>query len=313
MELFISTLGQMIYLFIFIAIGYILAKFRVLPNGTDKVIAKLENNIFIPCLVASTFISNFTKDKLASAGLLFGLSFGLMVIILPLSILIPKLIVKDKYTRDIYTYGLAFSNFGFMGNSVVNALFPQYFMEYLIFTLPLWILIYLWGVPFLLMPSGEKSGILKRLKNFVNPMFIGMLIGGIIGIFAIRLPTSISSAVDTLGSCMSPMAMILTGVTVAKINLKKVLTDYKIYIVSFIRLLIIPIAFMGIFMLFDCSQVFLICAIASLAMPLGLNTVVIPSAYGKDTSTAAGMALISHTLSCITIPLIFLIFDKLFA
>ena len=203
----------MIYLFIFIAIGYILAKFRVLPNGTDKVIAKLENNIFIPCLVASTFISNFTKDKLASAGLLFGLSFGLMVIILPLSILIPKLIVKDKYTRDIYTYGLAFSNFGFMGNSVVNALFPQYFMEYLIFTLPLWILIYLWGVPFLLMPSGEKSGILKRLKNFVNPMFIGMLIGGIIGIFAIRLPTSISSAVDTLGSCMSPMAMILTGVT----------------------------------------------------------------------------------------------------
>ena len=48
------------------------------------------------------------------------------------------------------------------------------------------------------------------------------------------------------------------------------------------------------------------------AKKLGFNTVVIPSAYGKDTSTAAGMALISHTLSCITIPLIFLIFDKLF-
>jgi len=108
------------------------------------------------------------------------------------------------------------------------------------------------------------------------------------------------------------MAMILTGVTVAKIDLKKVLTDYKIYIVSSIRLLILPIVFMGIFMLFDCSKTFLICAVASLAMPLGLNTVVIPSAYGKDTSTAAGMALISHTLSCITIPLIFLIFDKLF-
>jgi len=313
MELFMSTLSQMIYLFSLIAVGYVLAKFEVLPSGTDKVIAKLENNIFIPCLVASTFISNFTKDKIASAGLLFGLSFGIMAIILPLSVLVPKLIVKDKYTRDIYTYGLAFSNFGFMGNSVVNALFPQYFMEYLIFTLPLWILIYLWGVPFLLMPRSENSGILKRLKNFVNPMFIGMLIGGVIGILSIKLPSSMDTAVNTLGSCMSPMAMILTGVTVAKINIKRVLIDYKIYIVSFIRLLVIPIVFMGIFMCFDCSQVFLICAVSSLAMPLGLNTLVIPSAYGKDTSTAAGMALISHVLSCITIPLVFLIFEKLFS
>ena len=185
MALFNSTLGQMIYLFILIALGYALAKVGVLQEGTDKVIAKMENNIFIPCLVASTFISNFTVDKLVSAGRLFGLSFVLMMVVLPLSVVIPKLIVRDKYTRNIFTYGLAFSNFGFMGNSVVNALFPHVFMEYLIFTLPLWILIYLWGVPFLLMPGGEKKGVLKRLKNFINPMFIAMLLGGIIGILEI--------------------------------------------------------------------------------------------------------------------------------
>ena len=48
-----------------------------------------------------------------------------------------------------------------------------------------------------------------------------------------------------------------------------------------------------------------ICALCSLAMPLGLNTIVIPSALGKDTTVAAGMAVISHLLSIITIPLIF--------
>ena len=312
MELFMSTLGQMVYLFILIALGYILARVGALQDGTEKVIAKLENNLFIPCLVASTFISNFTKEKLASAGSLFGLSSLLILVIVPLAVLIPKTLVKDDYTRNIYTYGLAFSNFGFMGNSVVNALFPQIFMEYLIFTLPLWILIYLWGVPFLLMPKGERAGVLQRLKNFINPMFIGMLIGGIIGILSIKLPESVNSALNTLGGCMSPMAMILTGVTVEKINIKKMLCDYSIYIVSIIRLLIIPIVFMGIFMLFDFDKTFLICAVVSLAMPLGLNTVVIPSAYGKDTSTAAGMALISHALSCATIPLVFLIFDLLF-
>jgi predicted permease len=46
-------------------------------------------------------------------------------------------------------------------------------------------------------------------------------------------------------------------------------------------------------------------------MPLGLNSVVIPGAYGLDTSAAAGMALISHVLSCISIPAIFMLFDMI--
>jgi predicted permease len=42
-----------------------------------------------------------------------------------------------------------------------------------------------------------------------------------------------------------------------------------------------------------------------MAMPLGINAVVVPAAYGKDTSVAAGIAIISHVISCATIPLIF--------
>ena len=308
MELFYSTVNQMIFLFILIIIGFLLSKIGVLPDGTSKIIAKMENNIFIPALVMGTFISNFTIERISSAGRLFGSSFLITIIVIPLSILIPKLIVKDKYTRNIYTYGLAFSNFGFMGNSVVNALFPEYFMEYLIFTLPLWILIYLWGVPALLIPNDEKISLVKRLKNFVNPMFVGMIIGMLIGIIGLKLPSSINTAITTLGNCMSPMAMILTGVTIAKIDLKKVISNYKIYIVSAVRLLVFPLVFILFASFFEFSQVFLICAVCSLAMPLGLNTIVIPSAYGKDTSTAAGMALVSHVLSCITIPIVFLIF-----
>ena len=47
------------------------------------------------------------------------------------------------------------------------------------------------------------------------------------------------------------------------------------------------------------------CMICNLAMPLGLSTIVVPAAYGKDSTVAASMALISHLLSCITIPIVF--------
>ena len=42
-----------------------------------------------------------------------------------------------------------------------------------------------------------------------------------------------------------------------------------------------------------------------LGMPLGLSSVIIPTAYGKDTSEAATLALVSHVLCVATIPVIF--------
>jgi predicted permease len=66
-----------------------------------------------------------------------------------------------------------------------------------------------------------------------------------------------------------------------------------------------PLILIGISLFVEFPQTTFICALCSLAMPLGLNTIVIPSAYGKDTSVGARMAIISHLLSVITIPVIF--------
>ncbi len=308
MDVFLSTLNQTGFLFTLIVIGFVLAKFKFIPDNSNAVLAKLENTVFVPALVMGTFIKYFTVEQLGAASKLFLISFAIAFITILIAIIVSKLITRDKYVQNIFTYGLAFSNFGFMGNAVVSALFPEVFMNYLIFTLPLWILIYLWGVPVLLIADyGEKQTLKTRLKSFVNPMFVCMIIGMIIGITGIKLPDFCINVIDTAGSCMSPVAMLLTGITVSTMNVKKTFTNIRVYAVSVIRLLIIPLAFIGIakFIPFE-SSVF-ICALCSLAMPLGLNTIVIPSAYGKDTSVAAGMAVISHLLSCITIPILFAI------
>ena len=304
----------MAFLFSLIVIGYILAKLKVIPENSASVLAKLENTIFIPGLVLGTFIKNFTVERISTAWILFVGSFAICVIVIPLAILVSKLCAKDKYTQNIYTYGLAFSNFGFMGNAVVSALFPDIFLEYLIFTLPLWILIYLWGVPSLLISDGSKRSLGQKMKSFVNPMFITMIIGMIIGISGLKLPGWTTSVISTAGDCMSPIAMLLTGITVAGISLKKVFTNVGVWVVSVVRLIIFPLIFIGLFYVLplpNSLDTFVICAVCSLAMPLGLNTIVIPSAYGRDTTVASGMALISHLLSCLTIPLIFMLFNAL--
>ena len=53
-------------------------------------------------------------------------------------------------------------------------------------------------------------------------------------------------------------------------------------------------------------------AFFAFAAPLGLNTVVFPAAYGEDSSTGASMAMISHTLCVLTIPLLYALMTLIF-
>ena len=322
MNVFIPVLGQMLVLFAFILIGYLLYKFKVMSDGAFEVLSKLENTVFIPALVLSAFMKDCTRDNIGKLWQLLLASFALMFIIIPISLLFAKITSgKDKFLKQIVTYGFVFSNFGFMGYAVVNGLFPEIFTQYTVFTLPFWFGIYVWGAPVLLMGDSdpEKNTFKAKLKNIINPMFIAMIIGMIIGLSGLgaKMPKLVVDSVDKLGNCMSPIAMIITGITVAKFNILKYMKKVWVYSVSLIRLILFPIIYLGICILIIhmkhpiVPDAVLKCGMCMVAMPMGLNTIVIPAAYGKDTSQAAVLAIVTHVLSVITIPVIFMIFEKI--
>jgi predicted permease len=296
----------------FILIGYVVSRLGAVPASGASVLSKMENNVFIPALVLSTFWKGFTPESFGSAWTFLAGGSVVIGLSIPAAILLAKLCAKDDYTRKIYTYGLSFSNFGFMGNAVVEALFPEVFLEYLIFVLPFWTGIYVWGVPVLLIPpeGTEKPSLKDRLKPLLNPMFLSVLAGMLVGISGIPMPGFLNTAVSSLGACMSPVAMLLTGMTVAVIELKPLLRSGPVWRTSLLRLLAIPVAVIGLLQFLPLPRDLAVCTVCALAMPLGLNAIVIPSAYGRDTTAAAGMALVSHLLSCLTIPLVFLLLQS---
>ncbi len=305
MDVFVPVMNQIAFLFGFIAIGYILVELDFVPENASVTLAKLENTIFVPGLILGTFITNFTIERISSAWKLMLISGIIGLIAIAFAIVTSKLITRDGYIRNIYTYGLSFANFGFMGNAVVKGIYPDIFFEYIVFTLPLWIFIYIWGVPALLISDTEHERTFKdTLKSFINPMFISVILGTIIGLSNVKLPAFVLSIVTVSGDCMSPVAMILTGMVVASISLKTAFTNIRTYIVSFIRLIIMPLILIAVAKIIKIPETVYLCGLCSLAMPLGLNTIVIPGAYGKDTSEAAGMTLVSHLLACLTIPII---------
>ena len=303
-DILLPTMGRIGFLFLLIGAGWLLSIIGVLPKGSSTVLAKLENTLFVPALVMSTFMRYFTPSRIISAWKTLLVGTITLVAFLPLALIFARICGKEDYSRKIYTYGLAFSNFGFMGNAVIDALYPGYFLDYLIFTLPFWMLIYLWGVPTLLIPGSKKS-IGSRLKALFNPMFVGMLIGIILGLTGLSLPGFVSSAVSVAADCMSPIAMLLTGVTVAGMRFGEAFGKIGVWVASLIRLLLFPVMAIIALIFIPLSPVLEVCIVAVLAMPLGLNTIVVPAAYGKNVTVATSMALLSHLLSVLTIPVVF--------
>jgi len=145
-------------------------------------------------------------------------------------------------------------------------------------------------------------------------MIVGMLIGVVIGLSGLKLPTSLKKVIDVSGDCMSPVAMLLTGLTIGNIDLLALLRKWRIYLTTAIKLFAYPLIFFVIALLLPrnafFNDTFFKCAMCFASMPMGLNTIVIPAAYGKDTTDAAGLALVSHLISIITIPLSFMLLQN---
>ena len=313
MEVFLPTLNQMGLLILLMLIGYLLVKFKIMPEQSAVILSKLENTVLLPALVLSTFMENMTVQRLSGAWQYFVCGLVAVSVSVPVALGIVRLITKDAYIRKIYTYGLAFSNFGFMGNAVVVALFPAVFPDYLIYVMPFYMVVYTWGVPELLLPKREGGGLKSRLLAFQNPMVIAMLLGIVLGLTRLPLPQFVGQTVSVLGSGMSPVAMLLTGMTIANIDLIATLKNWSIYVISLVRLILIPLVGIALVRLIGLPYPLALCTVCVLAMPLGLSTVVIPGGYGLDTSVAAGMALISHVMSAATIPLVFMLFHYIVA
>ena len=142
-------------------------------------------------------------------------------------------------------------------------------------------------------------------------MFVCTILGMMIGLLNIPMPQFVNAAISAAGNCMSPVAMLLTGMTIAQFDLREILGIKSVYVVTALRLLVFPALFLGAMLVIPFPETFATCAICSFAMPLGLNTIIIPSAQGKDTKVASGMALVSHVLSCLTIPVVFMVFERL--
>ena len=296
----------MLVLFTFMALGYFLNFKGILPLNTSTAISRIETNVLVPCLVFNTFYKYCTVKNMSEKWLYIVYGVAIMVVSLLIGIFLAKFFAKEDYLQKIYTYSFAVANFSFMGNAVVLGIFGEdVLFDYMIFTLPLCLYVYSFGTASLIPKKDNKR---FSLKVFLNPICISMLLGAFAGLSGLPLPKFLLTSIAQAGACMSPLAMVLTGFIVANYSFKTLAKQKRVYLASVLRLIVLPLIFVVVLKLLKTDETIIMLTLCATAMPLGLNTVVFPAAYGGDTTPGAAMALISHLMSIITIPIMFTLF-----
>lgn len=300
MNTFTATLEQMLFLFLCILIGFALNRARILTADADVVISRLESYVFVPAMVLNSFRTYCTADNLMADAK--GLAFFMVMLgvyVALACLLAPRFAARQEET-GIYRYGIAVPNYGFMGNSIVQGLLGDAMLfHYLILCIPAGMLGASAGIIWL--TAGKKRFSPKML---INPMFVAMLIGMALGFSRCPLPGFVGKTLVACAGCYSPLAMVLTGFVIGKYDFLGLFRRRNVYILTALRLVALPLACLGVCRLLRVDAQTTALAMVFSAMPLGLNTIVFPAAYGGDETLGASMAVISNIVGLITVPLI---------
>ena len=204
---------------------------------------------------------------------------------------------KNEYERRVYTYSIPISNYAYLGYALIEAVFGESVLaEFMLFVIPF--VIFTYTVGYLLLVGGKEN----PLKKLLNPIVIAIVLGVIAGLTEIPMPDLITTAVSSASACVGPLSMLITGITLSGFAFKELLTDVRAYIFSALRLIVLPAMAYLVCRLFKLDSIMPMVLIVT-CMPCGLNPIVFPKLIGEDCKPGARLALITHVLSLITLPI----------
>lgn len=298
MQIILQQVGMM---FIFILAGYLLGYKKLLDNTQTKILSVVLLYVVLPCNVFNTFSQQFTLAYLREKYVFILVGIALVIVTLAISKPMAKKLAETPYESVLYRYALCMPNYGYMGYPVVSGIFGSAaLMNFMLYVMPINIMTYIYFLP--RMTKKESFS----LKTLVNPPIIGMVLGMIVGLTEIPVPSFISTVCSSAQGCLGPLGMLMTGITISMFPLKKLVDNKKTYLVTAYRMILLPAAIWLLLKPF-CPEDLVRVAVLAYAMPCGMNTIVFPKLVGENNIVGASLPFVSTVICMLTLP-VFLYF-----
>ena len=296
-HLVFSSIG---ILFILIAIGCIAFHIGFIKREWIPALSSIVLNIALPCLILMSMQVPLSPERMSDTISVFLIEAVIYTISCLIALIVPYILCISRENCGVHRYMILYSNLGFMGYPICAALYgPESAFYVTLVNIPFGLLAFSLGVYLIRKGSGTVS-----LKNMMNPGLIASIIGLCFFLTGIVIPSPINTSLEMLGSITSPLAMIAIGAMIASMPVSATFRDTRMYIISAIRLLIIPCITFFLLRPFISDPLLLGVPVLLSAMPVAANTVFMAQEYGGDVEVASRGVFLSTILCLITIPLL---------
>lgn len=307
MELALTAAREILVMVLIALAGFVIYKKGIINEKGSKVLTTLLLTVVNPMMIIDAYQVEIDSRLMNN----FLISAVLAIISHLVGIVISFAAVrKGKANYEIERLSVVYSNCGFIGIPLINGIFGSEGVLYLTAYLTVFN-ICLWTHGILQVVAG--SDIKTMLKNLISPAIVCCVIGIVLFVFKIKLPSPVAKAVEQIGSMNSPLAMIIAGTTIAGANLKSALTNFRAYYIIFLRHLAVPIVCILIFVPFGFEEIVSVTAVIEAACPIAASGTMFAINYNKDAHYASEIFAISTLLSVVSLPLIILFAEYMIA
>ena len=309
MNISILLMQQIVQLFLMIFMGYLIVKTGLVRDDDSKVLSKIILYLIVPCVIINAFQVDYTTDTVKGLLIAFAASVMTQVILLVVISVAGRLL----HLNEVEVASVYYSNSGNLIVPIVTFILGQEWVLYGCVFMSVQ-LVFLWTHCKKII-SREASYDWKKIVLNIN--MISIFIGILLFFTKIHLPEIINDSISSVGNMIGPASMIVTGMLFAGMDLKQIFTNKKVYFITFLRLIVVPLIALVLIKLSnlasfsaDGNKIMLIVFLAIIT-PSASTVTQMCQVYGNESKHASAINVMTTLLSIITMPVMVMLFQMI--
>ena len=297
-----ALIKKIISLFLILFAGALLVRLKVLKAEDSKVLSRLTLYLIIPCVILNAFQVTFSEE--IKGGLLLAL-FAAFVIQLG-TIFLSHLLKKPLKLDPVEQASAVYPNASNLIIPLISAMLGD---QWIIFSCPFTALqlFFVWSHGKSLL-CGETGFHVKKILTNTN--LIAVFAGVVMLLTGFSFPALIQDAIASVSGTVGPISMLVTGMILGGMDLKKVFTYKRVWLVTLLRLVLLPVPalllvkFSGMASLVQSGETVLLIVLMASSAPTASMITQMSQVYGQDADYASAINVVTTLMCVFTMPVI---------
>jgi predicted permease len=296
-------------IFILALLGYLLVRRRLLSSEGLDALSFLVMDVTLPVLIFCQLIQDFSFSIYPNWWIFPLISIGITILGLLVGFLFSTFIKGEQHKLQFISL-VGFQNSGYLPLALLAALLPDVYLK----TMFIYLFLFLTGFNLIMFSLGVFILDFHKERNFDWHSLLSMpVIATVFSLIIIYLglnrfiPGIILKPMRMLGDSTLPLAMLIVGGNLARINLRDI-NRKEISLLVLAKMLILPLIGVVLSIALGVSKLVGLLIVIQLAMPSAVTLSVIVRNCKKEDLIISQGILFTHIASIFTIPVFLILY-----